>query len=63
MLGLSAEEWFRIAETYHLSGLKVLAENAIGGNLDVENALEAFRLSSVYNTPTLKITALKFIKL
>jgi len=55
-------EWLRIADMYELAGLKSDAACVISESLSVQNAAEAFQLSSLYNLEVLKTTVIEFIK-
>jgi len=57
-----AEEWLRIADMYELKKLKTLVESVLIANLDVKNAIDAFRWSVLYKTTKLRTLAATFIK-
>jgi len=54
-------EWWRIADMYQLDELKADVEWATARNLTVENAIEAFQLSILFNANGLKKKVISFI--
>lgn len=52
----------KLADQYNLNGLRRLSQHALSRQLTEENALEILILADMYNSETLKISAMKYIK-
>lgn len=51
-----------LADRYNIKGLREISQYALAQQLSVDNAIEIFMVSDLYNSEVLKIAALKFIK-
>uniref|UniRef100_A0A0N5B405 BTB domain-containing protein n=1 Tax=Strongyloides papillosus TaxID=174720 RepID=A0A0N5B405_STREA len=60
-LEVMTSEILAIAEKYNLGGLKVMAEDCLCNDLDMENVCEYLEIGEIYNADSLKEKCMDFI--